>query len=222
MTPKIKEIYEKMREQFFTVVDEKVVSAHVRQSQLQKLQQISNGFIIKNNPRDDVEDEILVIDHYPPKLQKLEQLVDSNPGEKFIVWAWYRADFDWLRDRFDNPAEVHGGVSGSTQESHIQRFKHSDNCRVMLAHPASAKYSETWVVANNTVYYSWSHSVLEYTQSRDRNYRLGQEDPTTEYFLIGSPIDREIYEAVKENKDFSETFADNEKFRRVLERAEAA
>jgi SNF2 family DNA or RNA helicase len=56
----------------------------------------------------------------------------------------------------------------------IESFKRDDNCKVLIATPASAKEGLTLTVANHTIFFDRSFSLDDYLQAQDRIHRISQ------------------------------------------------
>lgn len=203
--------YQTMQDDLYVVVDDKEIVATTDMGKIHKLRQITNGFVI-----DEYED-VHLIDKKPPKLRETKKILREITG-KAIIWAYYRQDFSYLQDNLENPLTLNSDVSGSQAIEVERKFKENDDYQVLIAHPESVKFGHTWNVATNVIYYSYSYSVLNYNQSRDRNYRIGQDSPVTEFILIGSPVDEYLMESLKEGKDFGDWIANHESFRAAWEK----
>lgn len=159
------------------------------------------------------------IDKKPPKIREIKHLLDEfEPDRKVIIWAQYRHDFKMLEEHLESTVTLNGSTPDSQIEKRVEAFR--NDTRIMLAHPASAQYGHTWNEANVVIYYTLSYSLLEYLQSRDRCYRIGQENPVTEFILMGSPTDREIYDSLIENRDFAEDITNSDQMRSLLSKLE--
>lgn len=198
--------YRRMQDDLYTMVDDHEVVATTEMGQVHKLRQITNGFII------DEDEDVHLIDQKPPKLRETKRILQEITG-KAIIWAYYKQDFAYLQEHLENPLTLNSDVSGARAREVERKFKEEDDYRVLIAHPESVKFGHTWNVATNVIYYSYSYSVLNYNQSRDRNYRIGQDSPVTEFVLIGSPVDEYLMESLKEGKDFGDWIANHESFR---------
>lgn len=193
------------------------VTTSIKLSQFIKLQQITNGFILETSPEGKRITHIL--DEIPNKIKEVKSILSNlEPDRKVIIWAQYHADFAMLEKYLDSTVSLNGATPGSQIEERVNAFK--GDTRIMIAHPASAQYGHTWNEANIVIYYSLSYSLLQYMQSRDRCYRIGQKNPVLEIILIGSPTDRLIYDSLMNNKGISEKITNNEQLRSVLAQIE--
>ena len=198
----VEKAYKKFHKDLYLRWEKDEVSADNQLVEMMRLHQITNGFFTKP------DGTRVVLDKHPAKCKELKEILDSTE-DKVIVWAVYKHDF-WaiehhLRDY--NPAVIAGKTSNVEKE--VEKFKNDDTCRFMLAHPKSAKFGHTWNWAKTTVFYSYGHSLEDYWQSRDRNYRIGQGDKVTEIFLYSSIIEKAIMQSLSKGQDFAHGVMDN-------------
>ena len=110
-------------------------------------------------------------------------------GRKVIVWSYFNANTDVLRDRLrhlnpeiirgDTPSAT-GDVSDSdsledgTRERILHDFKTREDCRVIIANPAACGESISlhhW--CHDAIYFDRSYNAGHYLQSQDRIHRYG-------------------------------------------------
>ncbi len=183
---------------------ETVVSYNVF-TEILRLHQILNGYWTK--PHED--GEVHVIDKVPAKAKYLKDEILPSIKDKVIVWTYYRHDARILKEVLSeyDPAIVNGETKNKDEE--IKKFLEAPDCRVMLAHPRSAKFGHTWNVASTTVFYTYGYGVEDYWQARDRNYRIGQDKPVTEIILSCGGIEKEILASIVKKEDFSKKVMEN-------------
>lgn len=116
----------------------------------------------------------------------LEDLL-ANPDNKIIVWTRYLQELATLEEVAKSLntgyVTVRGGMDTNAFENAMHAFNTDPACRLYLGQVASG-IGVTLNAANYMVYYSlpWSHE--HYTQSRARNYRIGQKRAVTIYRLL--------------------------------------
>lgn len=185
--------YDSMRDELFAVLQDKEIVAKNPGVQLGKLQQITQGFIMESKT-----ETKLVIDACPPKIERLKAILNDAEG-KTIVWAKYKHDHEVLLKELASwgVVNINGGTTSKQLELNVERFRDDPSCQVLVAQPASAKFGHTWTWATTSVFYSHSWELENYIQARDRNYRIGQTSPVTEFLLIGSGIDQIMVDRIK-------------------------
>jgi len=218
----LKRAYETMESDGYTYLEDPGVEVVTYNdlSKSQKLRQITNGYVHQSFPQQERESIPHLIDCYPPKMEATCDLLEKIEG-KAIVWFAFRADLILLKFHLwyhgGDFAELHGGISGRAIDRNIRKFKNDQNCRFMIAHAKSAQFGHTWNVANHTIFYSYGYELLDYSQARDRNHRLGQGDEVNEWVIVGSEEDQKIYEHLVDCKETSDRFSNSKDFKTTWE-----
>lgn len=130
-----------------------------------------------------------------PKMDALEGLLDSvlaDPSHKVIVWCSYRRELDLAEERIKDFLAKKGsyshvrvdGSTGSRIQDAVDKFNNDSTVRVYLAQ-VSTGVGITLNAASYVIYCSLPFSLGSYTQSLDRNYRIGQQQNVTVYRLLG-------------------------------------
>lgn len=114
----------------------------------------------------------------------IEQITDKK--EKCIVWTSFVDNANWLHKKLGrfNAVKIHGNISIADRNRAIERFKHSENVKVLVATPASSKEGLTLTVANHVIFYDRTFSLDDYLQAQDRIHRISQERVCYVYNLI--------------------------------------
>ena len=102
---------------------------------------------------------------------------------------------------------MHGGTRD--HEANAAAFKSGRN-KVMIAHPASAKFGHTWVEhCNVAIFHSYDYSFENWYQARRRIYRIGQKRPVTYLTMVAEKtIDEDIINAVAMKNEKHEELVD--------------
>jgi SNF2 family DNA or RNA helicase len=162
--------------------------------QLNKLSQITSGFLIK----EDGSSEWL--DDASPKIIETTRSAKSlieDEGRSVVIWIRYQEEARTLQKALAEygVSTMHGGTKD--HEASAAAFKSGKN-KVMIAHPASAKFGHTWVEhCNVAIFHSYDYSFENWYQARRRIYRIGQKRPVT-YLTVAAEntIDQMIIKAV--------------------------
>lgn len=203
--------YKQMHDEGYTILEDgREVTPQIVLARMMKLRQITNGFIM------DEEGDKEVFDPNPPKITAVKRLL-RRTQEKTIIWAYFRHDFDVLNHHLDDPIQIDTTTPDKDIQAREQEFKNNRDRQVLLSHPRSAKFGHTWNEATQVIYYSYSFSVEDYKQSRDRNYRIGQHDPVTVQYLVGSPIDAYVLDALEDGEDVGDRVANDDRLRSAWE-----
>lgn len=124
-----------------------------------------------------------------PKLDALEELLDTllgDPTHKVIVWCVFNHELNIVQARLEQRGVGFSRVDGSTEDmqGQIDNFNDKPEVRVYLAQVTTG-VGVTLNAAGYMIYYSMPYSLTTYTQSLDRNYRIGQTKNVTVYRLLG-------------------------------------
>jgi SNF2 family DNA or RNA helicase len=150
----------------------------------------------------------------PWKYDHVKSIVRESVArrEKVIVWSTFvrniRALAGYLGEY--HPAVVHGGVppedgasaGAITREQELDRFRHDEDCHVLLANPAACGEGVSlhhW--CHHAVYLDRTFNAGHFLQSQDRIHRLGLEvGVTTRYTLLLSEnsIDEAVNDRLRE------------------------
>jgi SNF2 family DNA or RNA helicase len=203
MNPTQKKLYEDMKDELFSQIDEDIYEVTSVLEQMLRLQQITGG----HYPWDDGEQVVpKPIPGKNPKLEELMELLTEISG-KVIVWCQYRCEIEMVADRLRkeniNFVEFHGGCSSDEKKQSVTRFRKIPDVKVFLATRAAA-YGLTLTEASTSVYYSQGYSLEEYAQSQDRIHRIGQKSKqgcNYIHLLCDKTVDTKIMKALQDKKN---------------------
>lgn len=170
-----------------------------------KLRQMASGFFIQN--KDGTKENRVIIDIHNAKIKEVLAILEEIPEEQVIIWCQFQHEIELLENELSQYG-ITVTAYGKTKnlEENIDAFK-SGRARFILAHPKTLKYGVTFTNCKYAIYYSFSYSAEDYDQSHDRNYRLGQTESCT-YFYIQSAdtIDELMYKKVMDKLSDAEFF----------------
>lgn len=116
--------------------------------------------------------------HYElsPKYAEVQKLVSTNAsqGRKTLVWSTFIRNLTSLGSLLEDysPAVVHGGTEDREEE--LRRFREDDECRVLLANPATlGEGVSLHHTCHDAVYVDRDFAAGRFLQSLDRIHRLG-------------------------------------------------
>ena len=158
-------------------------STQSRMAILMKLRQMASGFFIESNG--DRSKNRMIVDIHNQKIKEVKSIIDEIPNEQIIIWCQFQHEIELLEQELSKFATVVTAYGKTKKlEENIEAFK-TGRAQYILAHPKTLKYGVTFTNCHYTIYYSFSYSAEDYDQSHDRNYRLGQTEHCT-YFYIQS------------------------------------
>lgn len=169
----------------------------------------------------------------PVKLQRAEQIGNAilhrDASAKVLIWTSFILNIYELKRAFHqfSPAVVFGDVAKDPNENRyfnrideVSRFKNNEECRVLIANPASLAESVSLhknqrgeVVCSNAIYLDRTFNGAHYMQSLDRIHRIGlAEKQKVRYFLLHSAdtVDLDVDESLTTKVDTMQSFLDDD------------
>lgn len=174
MTPEQKRAYAEMKKHLITIVNDKAVTAEIAMVKSMRLLQIATGFV-----KDEEGNVHYLKNNRQKALKELLSDVCIHSGKKAIIWAIYEANYEQIREVCDSLKikyiEAHGKVRGGTKQNraNAKTFNDDSSISVLIGHPKSLGIAINLKSASHSIYYSRSFSMVDYDQSKARNYRGG-------------------------------------------------
>ena len=159
---------------------------------INKLQQVTSGFILVDGLPADLENG-------KARMDALRELLEDADGQ-VIIWARFREELKQiaaLARKYGDTVEYHGGTKGKDREKAIDDFQNG-RARFFVANPAAAGTGLTLTAAENVIYYSCSFNLEERLQSEDRSHRIGTKGNVIYTDIVGvDTIDEKIATALQ-------------------------
>lgn len=210
MPKKLMEKYKSLKNKLYVELgDEMRITAASAGAKLNKLNQVSSGFIMdtraakENKYYNTDEQEWYLLDDY--RFTELLKLLDSPQlvGKQVLIFANYRREFEIIKSLLgDSCLLVYGATSIEEKNIAIQRFK-KGSVQYLVANPASADKGLTLTNCCNVIYFSLNWSYETYKQSYDRIYGDVKIQPNfCNYYvmLARGTIDMVLYNDVLSGK----------------------
>lgn len=192
---------------YIEVADEKKLTAPSSAAKLNKLNQVTSGFVIdtqamkENKFYGEDQQEWYLLDTY--RFKALKDTLAMHPDSQFLIWANYRKEFEIISDMLGSKcATIYGATSLSDKNRAIQAFKSGD-IQYLIANPASADKGLTLTNCHLCIYFSLNWSYELFKQSMDRIYGDVSSQPRkcTYYVLMAKhSIDGILYHDVLQGK----------------------
>ena len=172
-----------------------------------------------------LEDESIHVIKDNPTLDGLMELMDSTADNKVIVWCVFKQNYKDIAKRLEKKklqfVEIHGGISTKNKLANVDIFNDmSNDVKVCIAHPAAGGVGINLKSAPYSVWYSLGYSLVDFEQSRARNFRSGSIDlhpKITHYFLNHKNLLTEkILKSVKNKQSFANNLLDLKNMLREL------
>lgn len=214
----LKEHYRTMKnEMMYEISDEQNLTAMGAAAMLNKLNQITSGFIIDTQAKErnrirrenDIVDELFEEEFYHLNNYRFDFLYNHLAllgNEQVIIWCNYRKEFEIIKAHLgDRCVQVYGATSITEKNANLKAFKEG-KVQYLIANPASADKGLTLTNAHIAIYFSLNYSLETYKQSTERIYGSINSQPNrcTYYIMIAKgTVNRVIYSALNNKMDIS-------------------
>jgi SNF2 family DNA or RNA helicase len=200
-----KRLYEEMKHDFVTFLNDEACTAQLAIVKALRLQQIVSGYI-----KTDLGEEVTLKEN--PRLDALEGLLEDIPEtEKVIIWANFKENYRQITGVLERMkigyVELHGGVAGKDRQKNIDAFQTNPSIRAIVANQGAGGVGVNLTAASYAIFYSRNFSLEADLQAEARNHRGGSEihQKITRYDIVcpGS-IDEIVANALKEKQNLAE------------------
>jgi SNF2 family DNA or RNA helicase len=171
-----KRIYEQMKKDFITFVDESnkqgAVVATLAMTKALRLMQICSGHATDDEGK---------THHFPTaKLDALIDIIEQIKDEhKFIVWTCFKADVEIIKKELQKRIIKHvlltGDQDGESKQESIKQFESDANTRCIIANRSAGGVGVNLIQASYSIVFSRNFSLEAEVQSEARNYRGGSQ-----------------------------------------------
>lgn len=199
--------YRMLKNKLYLEVGDKKLTVPSAAAKLNKLNQVSSGFIIdtqavkENKFYDEEQQEVYLLSEY--RFNKLKEILAMHSDSQVLIWANYRAEFEVLNTMLGASCRcVYGATSLADKTRAIQEFK-SGHIQYLIANPASADKGLTLTNCHICVYFSLNWSYELFRQSMERIYGDVSKQPEhCLYYVIlaKDTIDEVLYHDVLQGK----------------------
>ena len=185
----VKRKYKKLEKDFILELSQDNLEIFNASALLQKTMQVCNGFVYR-------EDETVRL--HDAKLDALEEIVEDDAGENFIVAYKYKEDLRALQERFPYAKTVDPENVIAWNQGKV---------RMLLVHPQSAGYGLNLQDGGSViVWFSLTWSYSDYEQTIARIYRQGQKKPVRVVRLIcDDTVEGSIAKALERKREGNKT-----------------
>jgi superfamily II DNA/RNA helicase len=208
MPEQLKKHYRTLKNELYIEVEgEKRLTAPSSAAKLNKLNQVTSGFVIdtqamrENKFYGEDQQEWYLLDTY--RFEALKDLLANHPGSQFLIWANYRKEFEIISSMLGSKcATIYGATSLADKNRAIQDFKRGD-IQYLVANPASADKGLTLTNCHLCIYFSLNWSYELFKQSMDRIYGdISSQPRKCTYYVLTAKhsIDGILYHDVLQKK----------------------
>lgn len=213
MTPEQNMTYMEMKEDFYTMVQSREVSADQVINQMEKLSQIGRGFLYDENGK--------IIELVKPELnpcwKELQALREATTG-KLLIFTVHKYASDMLRKLMPEAAfifaEKYMKELETTADEQKAKFNNDKNCRDCILQLSVGSLGHTLLGqpgddrCHTTVFYENSYKLIDRKQAEDRNHRIGQDFGVSYFDIAATPIDRKVIRALQRKEDIVKAIVD--------------
>lgn len=120
------------------------------------------------------------------KFNVVDDILESHPGEKILVWAIHPSTIDMLAEKYSklNPIVIKGDTPKEERNNLVDQFRFGSENQMLIANIMTLSTSVTITECQLQVYFERGFNYTTFEQSTKRIHRLGQTKPTLTYILI--------------------------------------
>lgn len=187
---------------------------------LVRCQQLTSGFIkLEDGQIATVSSE---------KLDALENLLADTvypagrkTARKTVVFCRFKSDVRRVSElcaKYAETAFLDGTVKDRERAVIKERFTETKDDMIIVAQIAVTAFGVNWITAASVgIFYSRSHSLIDYLQARKRLHRPGQKRPVHFYQLVVEDSgDMDIYDSLAAKQNIATRFLDKSSYRRLF------
>jgi len=200
---KSRHIYEELKQDMETVINDLTIGVPLPVNLPQKLQQVCGGFLLHQEriPGQKKRTRI-VIPVGTEKLDKLMELLSGFGKERAVICCRFTHEIEAIAAEFDAFNWTYKIISGKHEWD--MKF---DVDYVILQVKSGLGFDLS--AANTYVFYSWDHSHITFEQARFRIMSMEFTDWVKYFFMMANDtIEDEYYEAIAKKKDFATLILD--------------
>jgi SNF2 family DNA or RNA helicase len=197
MTDKQAAYYRQMHKEMVLTLKDGNVPATTKATVLNKLSQISSGFIYDTEKK---------THHFESsKLNELDDIIMGElQNEKVLIFYTFKGEVDVFKVAYPEASFITGGQNAEDQAREIEGFQ-SGSVRLIFASVSAAKYGITLTACSNVIYFSLNYSLDDMEQSKARVHRIGQSRVTNYIYLLSkNTVDMRIYNAILKKQSLNE------------------
>lgn len=185
------------------------ISAPTVLTKLLRLQQLTGGFLIKDES--DKPEQVSDV-----KIKALEDIIDDYVGEtgkKLVIFARFRAELDLIEKLIKKKklgyGMIYGDVKLEERGNIVKDFQTNPDTKIFLAQIDTAGLGITLTAADTCVYYSLNFNYAAYSQSLARIHRIGQKNCCTYiHLVIEKTVDELILKALSKKEELAKNIVD--------------
>jgi SNF2 family DNA or RNA helicase len=207
LEPVARRIYDDLRTECVSELNDGEITASNILAKLVKLQQCAGGFL-----KADYGERVEQVSR-----AKLDLLWDTlrdilAAGEKAVIFCRFTPEIEAISRLLDKNKVEHAILSGATKDKGetVNAFQEGGKLRVLVCQIQVGGVGITLTAASVMIFYSASFSFIDYSQAVGRTHRISQSRRCLYINLIAkNTVDEHIYEAIANKKNLSDNVVDN-------------
>jgi SNF2 family DNA or RNA helicase len=200
LSPKAQKYYQQMKKEGALELKQGDVAAGNVLAIITRLQQIVSGYL----PVIDEDNKTKIVNIDDSRRIALKELIeDIPPDEPIVIFAKYRKDIKDIIAMLEDMGRTSSELSGraDTLKDWLK-----GKAQILVVQISSGAEGIDLTRAKYNIYYTPTHSLSQYLQSRKRTHRPGQTRPVVYYKLVaklkkGKSIDEIIYHNLDRNQE---------------------
>jgi len=208
LEPKARRIYEEIKEDSYTELENSEITVRNVLTRLLRLQQITGGYV---NTDDATQKQVS-----RAKLEMLKEIVSDivEASKKVVIFARFVAEIEAIRKLMDELKIQYSWIAGEVpvkeRGEKVRQFQEDPNCTVFIAQIQTAGLGITLHAADTAIFYSVDFNYANYEQARARIHRIGQKNNCTYIHLLAkNTVDEHVMKALQKKEDMAKMVVDN-------------
>jgi len=136
------------------------------------------------------------------RLNEVVKIVNSKPGERFIIWIKHNSEGERLKTLLPEAIEVKGSDANEYKERMLLGFGNNE-FRILISKSKIASFGMNYQNCHNQIFASLDFSFEGLYQSIRRSYRFGQKDEVNIYLITTDTMSNVIESISKKQKQFN-------------------
>lgn len=208
--------YDEFAKRLVAELDDNTLSVTSAIQKFTRLRQICGGFFVENEEKR--HERIL------PN-GKLDFLMDDieDTNEKIIIVANYHEEINMIYEaliaEYDkcSTAVYTGAQNTETRAENLNQFEHNDEVRFLLINPQTGAFGLNLQFCRIMYLYSYTLSVEQHVQLKDRIYRIGQKNNCLyKYLYYVNSIDERIKKLLSDRIELAKIFTSKDDIKTFL------
>lgn len=199
LTAKQRKHYDEVRKHFITYCDDAACVASIALTKALRMQEIASGYMSLDNGESILFEE-------NPKLDALEELLETYQKHKIIVWANFVENHKMIARLLDKKGIKYVMLTGAETPNEkfasMEAFEKDPEVRVCIGSQAVG-IGVNLVSSSVSIYFSCGFKLGDDIQSEARNHRSGSEIHEAIYrinLIASNTLDRTTHDALRDKK----------------------